>query len=121
MGGAFRQLALKQAAGLARQFGGLYCVQTDYNNDGFLDIYVARGGWKQPMRPSLLRNNGDGTFTDASERFGFHQRVFNSRGLALADINRDGVPDLLLANEGQESAVLLGAPKKTGGEGLSSR
>ena len=45
-----------------------------------------------------LKNNGDGTFTDASERLGFHQKVFNSRGLALADVNRDGVPDLLLAN-----------------------
>ncbi len=49
-------------AGLSDQLGGLYCVQADYNNDGFLDIYIPRGAWlRTPMRPSLLRNNGNGT------------------------------------------------------------
>src|SRR5262249_51362161 len=49
-------------AGLEDQLGGLYCVQTDYNNDGWLDIFVPRGAWLFPQRPSLLRNNRDGTF-----------------------------------------------------------
>ena len=53
-------------AGLADQLGGLNLIQTDYNNDGWLDIYVMRGGWSLPVRKSLLRNNGDGTFTDVT-------------------------------------------------------
>jgi hypothetical protein len=44
-----------EAAGLKGQLGGLYCVQTDYNNDGRLDIFVMHGGWEMPMRNSLLR------------------------------------------------------------------
>ena len=61
-------------AGLSRQPGGLYCVQGDYNNDGWLDIFVCRGAWKaEPVRPSLLRNNGDGTFTDVTEQAGLDQ------------------------------------------------
>ncbi len=89
----------------------------DFDGDGKVDIFL--GCFKSGNQ--YLKQNGDGTFTDTSESLGFHQKIFNSRGLALADINKDGVPDLLLANEGQESAVLLGAPKRTGGEGLSVR
>ena len=54
-------------AGLTGLFGGLNLVQADYNNDGFLDVFVLRGGWFQAggRHPnSLLHNNGDGTFTD---------------------------------------------------------
>src|SRR5262249_20425951 len=34
-----------EAAGLGKQLGGLYCVQTDYNNDGLMDIFICRGAW----------------------------------------------------------------------------
>jgi hypothetical protein len=43
--------------------------------------------------------------------------VFNTRGIALADVNNDGALDLILANEGQESALLLGNPAR--GKGRS--
>ena len=61
-------------AGLATQLGGLNIVQTDYNNDGNLDILVLRGGWETPQRKSLLRNNGDGTFTDVTVASGLAKR-----------------------------------------------
>ena len=52
------------------QFGAINAVQTDYNNDGHLDIFMLRGGWEFPIRNSLLRNNGDGTFTDVTRASG---------------------------------------------------
>ena len=64
------------AAGLADQLGGFNCVQTDYNNDGFMDIYVVRGAWvENPMRPSLLRKKKDGTFTHVTEQAGLQHTV----------------------------------------------
>lgn len=88
-----------QAAGLSKQYGGLNVVQTDYNNDGFLDIYVPRGAWfRTPMRPSLLRNNGDGTFTDVTRESGLMYPV-NSITAAWADFDNDGYLDLYVACE----------------------
>src|SRR5262249_1270174 len=64
-----------EEAGLIGQVGGgLNCVQTDYNNDGHMDIFIPRGAWlKCPVRPSLLRNNGNGTFSDVTEVAGLEQ------------------------------------------------
>ena len=51
-----------EKAGLSGQLGGLNITQTDYNNDGWMDVLVMRGGWMKmrgQMRMSLLRNNGN--------------------------------------------------------------
>jgi hypothetical protein len=88
-----------EAAGLGKQVAGFNIVQTDYNNDGFLDIFVIRGGWwPYPMRPSLLRNNGDGTFTDVTREAGLIEPV-NSLCAAWADYDNDGFLDLFICNE----------------------
>jgi hypothetical protein len=88
-----------RAAGLSKQYGGLNLVQTDYNNDGHLDLFIARGGWfQQPMRPSLLRNNGDGTFTDVTKEAGLIYPVNTNCG-AWADYDNDGYLDLYVCNE----------------------
>src|SRR5262249_24259116 len=88
-----------KAAGLSKQLGGLNCVQTDYNNDGFLDIYVCRGAWAPwPLRPSLLRNNGNGTFTDVTKQAGLHHAV-NSIAVAWGDYDNDGLLDLFVCCE----------------------
>ena len=88
-----------EAAGLSKQYGGLNLVQTDYNNDGRLDIFVMRGAWLQyPMRQSLLRNNGDGTFTDVTAEAGLLDPV-NSIAATWADYDNDGYLDLFICCE----------------------
>ena len=87
------------AAGLTGQLGGLYCVQGDYNNDGHMDIFIPRGAWmKTPVRPSLLRNNGNGTFTDVTREAGLLTPV-NSNSAAWADYDNDGHLDLFVCCE----------------------
>jgi hypothetical protein len=86
-------------ATLRQQVAGFNIVQTDYNNDGLLDIFVSRGGWmRMPMRSSLLRNNGDGTFTDVTREAGLVEPV-NSLAAAWADYDNDGWLDLFVCCE----------------------
>ncbi len=88
-----------RAAGLDKQMGGLYCVQTDYNNDGHMDIFIPRGSWLPPnlsQRPSLLRNNGDGTFTDVTREAGLLLKPVDSTSATWADYDNDGFLDLFV-------------------------
>jgi len=94
--GTFTDRAVQ--AGLADQLGGLNLIQADYNNDGCMDILVLRGGWQQPMRSSLLRNNCDGTFTDVTEEAGLAEPIA-SQTAVWADIDNDGLLDLFIGNE----------------------
>jgi hypothetical protein len=89
-----------RAAALENQLGGLYCVQTDYNNDGWLDVYIARGGWRKPQRHSLLRNNRDGTFTDVTREAGLETPVAGQVA-CWADYDNDGWLDLFVGSEPQ--------------------
>ncbi|HMF12763.1 MAG TPA: CRTAC1 family protein, partial [Gemmataceae bacterium] len=85
--------------GLDKEAGVLYCVQGDYNNDGYLDVYACRGAWLMtPMRPSLLRNNGDGTFTDVTKEAGLLTPV-DGQVAAWADYDNDGHLDLFVGSE----------------------
>jgi len=88
-------------SGVAGLFGGLNCMQTDYNNDGLIDLFVLRGGWfgQWGQHPnSLLKNNGDGTFTDVTEKAGllsFHP----TQTAVWRDFNQDGWLDVFIGNE----------------------
>lgn len=91
-----------EESGLTGITGGLNIQQTDYNNDGNLDIFVLRGAWNggefgnQPS--SLLRNNGDGTFTDVTTQSGL--LYFQPTQAAVwADFNNDGWLDVFVGAE----------------------
>lgn len=97
--GSFTDLSFQ--SGLSQFTGGLNMVQADYNNDGYTDILVLRGAWKgkyghEPN--SLLKNNGDGTFTDVTTISGllsFHP----TQTATWNDFNNDGWLDVFIGNE----------------------
>ena len=92
---------LTAAAGIIGLLSGLNMVQADYNNDGYVDVYILRGAWlgKDGHHPnSLLRNNGDGTFSDVTKSVGVYS-CFPTQTASWADFNNDGFIDLFVANE----------------------
>ncbi|MCD6167221.1 VCBS repeat-containing protein, partial [bacterium] len=69
----------------------------DYDNDGFLDIYVVNC----KEHPNVLyHNNGDGTFTDVTEAAGVGNIQYG-RGVTFADFNNDGNLDIYVSNSGR--------------------
>jgi hypothetical protein len=99
--GSFKDVTFE--AGLKGITGGLNINQTDYNNDGFLDFYIMRGGWnprtEMGIQPnSLLKNNGDGSFSDVTIEAGLYS-IAPSQTSAWFDYNLDGWLDLFVGNE----------------------
>jgi hypothetical protein len=97
--GTFEDVALQ--SGLKGVTGGLNIRQTDYNNDGFMDFLILRGAWfrDQGRIPnSLMKNNGDGTFTDVTVQAGIYTRR-PSQNAVWADFDLDGWLDLFIGNE----------------------
>jgi hypothetical protein len=85
---------------------GAGCAFLDYDNDGWLDIYLVNSGKAdfytptRPLRNALYRNNRDGTFTDVTE----NARVAGGgygMGVAVGDYNGDGLPDLYVTQFGR--------------------
>ncbi|HZZ38940.1 MAG TPA: CRTAC1 family protein [Acidobacteriaceae bacterium] len=93
---------------------GAGCVWFDYNNDGLPDLYVLSGQTLPPAmtphplatapdaRPHnlLYRNNGDGTFTDVTEKAGLDPDLY-SIAVTAADFDNDGFEDLLVTGYGR--------------------
>ena len=118
--GTFTDVSVK--AGVANGQWGTSCAFADVDNDGFLDLYIAnyadyaiekdkrcyvRGIWTYcgpraypPARDVFYHNNGDGTFSDWSEKCGFWSvPPAHGLGVAFGDYNDDGAPDLYVAND----------------------
>jgi hypothetical protein len=92
-------------AGLDGITGGLNLVHADYDNDGFEDVLVLRGGWMGDagsFPASLLRNRGDGTFEDVTYRSGLVS-AHPSQTAAWADYDLDGCLDVFIGNEAQRT------------------
>ena len=119
--GTFTDVTAK--AGVA---GGGWSVSAgffDYDNDGKLDLFVTRymewdtkhnkdcgGNYHTYCPPEefpattniLYHNNGDGTFTDASQRSGIAAKKGRALGVAFADYDEDGFTDIFVANDGMQ-------------------
>lgn len=85
---------------------GAGCAFFDYDNDGWMDIYLVNSGpcdfWtpSKPLRNALYHNNRDGTFTDVTEKAGVHGGGYGM-GVAVGDYDGDGFPDLYVTQYGR--------------------
>ncbi len=99
---------------LEAMVGGV--AMLDFDQDGYLDLFFVNGAkiddpmpdGKSPDKSDprfwnrLYRNNGDLTFADVTEKAGVKGRYFG-QGVAIADYDNDGFPDLFLTNFGQNT------------------
>ena len=95
-----------EQAGLQGLYGGLNLLQADYDNDDDVDILVLRGAWLEAagQHPnSLLRNNGDGTFTDITFNAGLGEMHYPTQTASWGDYDNDGDLDLYIGNESTEA------------------
>jgi len=85
---------------------GSGCAFFDYDNDGWMDIFLVNTGpcdFYRPHAPTpnaLYHNNRDGTFTDVTRRAGLGGGIFGM-GVAIGDYNGDGHADLYLTGYGR--------------------
>src|SRR6478752_6642108 len=82
------------------------CAFLDFDNDGWMDIFLVNSGpsdfWKptKPVRNALYKNNRDGTFTDITEKAGVGGAYFGM-GVAVGDYDNDGWPDIFVTSYGK--------------------
>ncbi len=117
---------VSDASGAANADWGTSCAFFDCDHDGDLDIFIANylvwspqreidchptgtvamldycapDNYRAPARDVLLKNNGDGTFTDATVAAGLGAAFGNGLGVACGDYDNDGDIDICVANDG---------------------
>jgi enediyne biosynthesis protein E4 len=110
-----------EQAGVGKSLWSVGAVWFDYDRDGYLDLFVGNyldfdpeyrlyyeadvypGPLAYPGQPDFLyRNNGDGTFTNVSEKAGI-TKIGRAMGVLAADYNDDGWPDIFVANDAMEN------------------
>ena len=123
--GTFADVTAKAGVGggiyKGRKMWSVSAAWLDYNNDGLLDLFVTNyvewevnhdpvclagkersycdPKWYKPLPDTLYRNNGNGTFTDVSVETGIASHLGKGMGVAVADFDGDGYPDIFVAND----------------------
>ena len=118
LGVTFVNVAREAGLNVETIFGGvrrnMYLLETtgcgvafyDYDNDGWLDIFLVNGwrlaGFPPDQEPTchLFKNNRDGTFTDVTERAGLHASGWG-QGVCIGDYDNDGFDDLFISFYGK--------------------
>lgn len=111
-----------ESANLTGITGGLNMVHGDYDNDGWVDVFVLRGGWfgEDGNHPnSLLKNNGDGTFTDVTISTNIYSE-HPTQTASWGDFNNDGWLDLFIGNESAEGSSHISELYQNNGDGTFS-
>jgi len=145
---------ISESSGLANSNWSLSAPWFDYDGDGDLDVYVANyleydsgkfrsyyaaAGYPGPLSyrgqpDTLYRNNGDGTFTDATKEAGIFQPNGRAMSATIADLNNDGFLDIYIPNDAMENyffkntgkgtfeneGLMMGLAFGEGGQGVSS-
>ena len=113
--GTFEEVAAKIGVGDAKKYYGLGAIWGDYDNDGWLDLYVANDGTPN----YLYKNNRNGTFTDVGAETGTAYSgdgvEQGSMGVTWGDYDNDGLLDLFVTNFDNEHNTLY---KNLGAKGF---
>lgn len=103
---SWRHSNAKSAEKYLPETTGAGCAFLDYDNDGWMDIYLVNSGKcdfytpDPPLRNALYRNNRDGTFSDVTQQAGVGAGGFG-QGVAVGDYDGDGFPDLYVTQYGR--------------------
>jgi hypothetical protein len=96
--GAFTDVT--ESAGLSSSVASRSAAWGDFDNDGWLDIYLLSGSEAR----QIFRNDGDGTFSDISDSAGVAGDAL-AKALASGDFDNDGDLDIYVANEGKPNVL----------------
>ena len=102
----WKHVSGRSSASYLPETTGAGCAFIDYDNDGWMDIYLINSGrcdFYDPspaLRNALYRNNRDGSFADVTEKAGVPGGGYGM-GVAVGDYDGDGYPDLYITQYGR--------------------